>query len=230
MNRSLFELIARNKSMRTVLTVAATLLLGALGSGLWELFLKDVFLGIGNRTLTLISSLWSGYLDSLYRNVGRLHSDLLLIPIFSFFAAAGIVGPLYLTFDLWQRVTSLEKRQATGDRAAVRDQETLSDCITRARRKVIRLLSPLTLSASSMFLVMTWQTLYAREASNWSERSIEIVSPHIPLEDRVRLRSDLRAINNAKSFFSLRRVLLAHANRAAIELPKFDPIGTPSGD
>lgn len=179
MNKPLIEFIARNKSVRTVLTVVATLLLGALGSGLWELFLKEVFLGIGNWTLTLISSLWSGYLDGLYRNVGKIHSDLLLIPIFSFFAAAGIVGPLYLTLHLWREVTSLENRQATGRRAAMRDPEELSDGISRIRRKILRLLFPLTLSASFMFLLMTWQTLYTREASNWSERSIEIVSPYV---------------------------------------------------
>lgn len=225
MNQPIFEFIARNKNVRTVLTLVATLLLGALGSGLWELFLRNIFLGIGNWTLTLISSLWVGYLDDLYSSVGKLHTDVLLNPIFSFFAATGILGPLFLTLYFWREVSSLEQRQSNVGRAKAGSSEAVSEGISRIRRKILRVLLPVALSTSFMFLLMTWQSLYTREASNWSERSIEIVSPYIALDDRVRLRSDLRLVTNAKSFFALRNVLLAHAKRAAIELPKFDPVG-----
>ena len=66
MDKSFLDLLRRNGFVRSVLAVAAVLVLGALGSGLWELLLKDLFLGLGNVTLSLISLLWGGYVDLLH--------------------------------------------------------------------------------------------------------------------------------------------------------------------
>ncbi|WP_210545417.1 hypothetical protein [Rhodoferax sp. PAMC 29310] len=223
------DILKGSKAGRTARTVVTTLFLGALGSGLWEFFLKDAFLAVGNMTLTLISSLWGGYVDYLYRDIGKLHTDLLQVPLFSLIEIIFIAGPLYLTFTLWRDVGTLEKNQSGAKPTAVESLETISQGIGRIRRKILRQLLPFTLSASFIFLLTTWQILYTRETSNWSERAIEIISPYISMDDRVRLRSDLRSITNEKSFLLLRTKLLGHAKRAAVDLPKFTPIGIQGG-
>lgn len=229
MNQTFIEYIKGNRVVRGILTLVATLFLGALGSGLWELILKDIFLGIGNQTLTLLSSLWSGYLDTLYQNVGKLQSDVLLIPIFSFFVGAGVLGPLYATQYLWRELASLERKASNSDRPDPTNILSIEQSIARVRRKIIRILLPLALVASAIFLVMTWQTLYTREASNWAERSIEIVAPHLKDDEHARLRASLRLISTAKEFSALRLALLSHAKEAGIELPEFKAVGVQGG-
>lgn len=225
MDKSFLDLLRRNGFARSVLAVTATLVLGALGSGLWELLLKDLFIGLGNITLSLISLLWGGYVDLLHQNIGKLENDLLVVPIYALVVAAVVVTPWVLIRYLMRELSKLEARLQKREEDESRNDPPISERIGRLRKKVLRVLVPLAALATMMFLILTWQLLYTRAAGGWAARSIEIIAPYVTLDERTRLISELRRVESAKQFFALRQALNEHAGRAGIKLPKFTPIG-----
>ena len=225
MNSSLLDLLRRNGLFRSVLAVAATLILGALGSGLWELLLKDLFVGLGNITLSLIGWLWSGYIDVLHKNIGEMDGDLLALPVFAFTIVTVVGMPWFLIWKLMHMVAKIESRIQNKDIDHSDDDLPISEHLLRIRRKIFRLLFPLAALTTALFLILNWQLLYTRDAGSWTLRSIEIIAPYITIEERTRLISELRQVESAKQFFALHQTLVGHANLANIKLPKFTPLG-----
>jgi hypothetical protein len=82
MKSKTLEFIRNNRSAQAAVWVLGTIFLGALGSGLWELALRDIFTGLGNLTLRFISTIWGGYVDLLHKKVGKLSTDILSLPTF----------------------------------------------------------------------------------------------------------------------------------------------------
>ena len=229
MDQSLLNLLRRNGLFRSVLAVAATLILGALGSGLWELLLKDLFIGLGNITLSSIALLWGGYVDILHKNIGRMDSDLLTLSVYVIVVILIVFAPWLLIQKLMSMVSKLETLLQNTEAEQSGNDLPLPDLIGRIRKKIFRLLVPMAAFATAMFLIVNWQILYTREAGKWAERSIEILAPYTTVEERIRLISSLRQVESAKQFFALRHTLNAHANRAGIQLPKFTPLGEKVG-
>ena len=59
--------------IKIILAAIATILLGALGSGVWEKILSPFLSYIGNVITTTASSLSSTYSDSIYRAASNIH-------------------------------------------------------------------------------------------------------------------------------------------------------------
>ncbi len=177
MNSSLLDLLRRNGLFRSVLAVAATLILGALGSGLWELLLKDLFVGLGNITLSLIGWLWSGYIDVLHKNIGEMDGDLLALPVFAFTIVTVVGMPWFLIWKLMHMVAKIESRIQNKDIDHSDDDFPVSEHLLRIRKKIFRLLFPLAALTTALFLILNWQLLYTRDAGSWTLRSIEIIAP-----------------------------------------------------
>lgn len=228
MNSTVYAQILSNRAVQVIATVIATILLGALGSGLWELFLRDIILGLGNFTLSLISSVWGGYVDLLHRDVGKLRSDLLVTPLFAFFLVILIFGPWFYVKKLLSRVSYLRKELTiTGDEAS-QSLEQITCMVDTIRRKIFRILIPIIFCSSVMYAILGWQLTYTRNAGTWAERSIEILLPYVTPQEHNKLRSDLRMVETAEQFYALEKQLQAQARKASIRLPSFTIIKKPN--
>jgi len=225
MDQSLLNWLRRSGLIRSVLAVAATLLLGALGSGLWELLLKDLFIGLGNFTLSILTTVWSGYVDILHKDIGKMDSDLLTVPVYATVITIFFGMPWFLIYVLMRMLSKYEQRFRNPDLNQAEDDLPVPELIRRVRKKIHRLLVPLATLVTVMLLIVNWQILYSREAGNWALRSIDILAPYTTAEEHVRLVSALRQVESAEQFFSLRQRLAEHANSANIRLPKFTPLG-----
>src|SRR5712691_9111175 len=104
------ELIRSNRMVRVAAAIMGTLLLGALGSGLWELVLRDVLAWAGNITLSLISAVWGGYVDALHRDIGKLYQDSLTWLLFALAVIFLIGAPWLLLAKVFQRTEKLRER------------------------------------------------------------------------------------------------------------------------
>ena len=60
--------------------VLVVLILGAIGSGLWELIFRGIILQAAELFATGISFVWHGYFDFLYSDVGAQRTDLASLP------------------------------------------------------------------------------------------------------------------------------------------------------
>lgn len=225
MNSNNYDHIKSNRVVRVVGAILGTLILGALGSGLWELLVRDVIVGLGNITLSLISSVWGGYVDLLHRDIGKLRSDLLVAPIFIVFMLVLIAGPLFYVLLFLRRNSRLIKDASEdGDDHQPMTREQFLERMKAIRRTIFRQMFPMTIVIAFLYSVLFWQIAYTRNAGVWAERSIEILLPHVSTQEHDKLRSDLRAVEGAQQFYSLEGRLRELAKTASITLPPFTVI------
>jgi len=73
---------------------------------------------------------------------------------------------------------------------------------------------------SSLF----YEIYQKKSAVVWIERSIEILTPSVGEQERLRFRAMYRSIDSAKQFFELESSLRDAANKHNIQLPSFSSI------
>jgi len=226
MAQSTLTLIRNNRTAQLAVGVLGTLLLGALGSGLWEFLLRDVFISLGNVTLTFISSIWGGYVDLLHRDIGKLRQDSLTVPMFAIAMVLLMFGPWAMIARLLEKTSRLRKRlldEENDDEEITAEQ--LAETLIAIRRKVLWRLAPLVAVMTVFYAVIAWQIAYTRNAANWAERSIEILRPYVTQQEYVSFRSDLRSIEDADSFYRLEKRVQTTAGKLSVKLPAFTVIG-----
>lgn len=214
----------KNRIAKIALGLFATIFVGALGSGLWELVLRDLFFTTGYKTLSLISSFWGGYVDHLHKEVGKLRVDSLVIPSFAAVVAFLILGPWALIHYFFYSTSRLQKRLTRSDQENSPTPEALLNRIGRLRKLVLIGFIPLSIITTTIYTVTVWQIIYTRNAANWAERSIEILRPQISQSEFNQLRADLRAIETADQFYALERQLHLVSKKKSVRLPAFEPI------
>ena len=156
MDQSLLNWLRLSGLSRSVLAVSATLLLGALGSGLWELLLKDLFIGLGNFTLSILTTVWSGYVDILHKDIGKMDSDLLTVPVYAAVIVFLFGMPWFLIYGLMRKLSKYEQRFRNPSLNQAEDDLPVPELISRVRKKIHRLLVPLATLATVMLLILNW--------------------------------------------------------------------------
>lgn len=229
MKLNIFMEMRQNKFFKGAVYVAITIFLGAVGSGFWEMFLRDALIYFVNASLSAIVLIWSGYVEILHKNIGRSSDGMLVGPIFLATNFVVFATPWFLLSYLKKKIKRFDDRiqRAKGgvDSTSISHEVFVSNI-----KKQIRIIIPILAVTTMSALITGGQTLYAREAGLWATHSIEIISPYISAEMRVRLISDFRQIQSAKSFYDIRRELLSHANAAGVNLPKFSALGESAAD
>ncbi len=67
--------------LRAIVALVGTVFLGAVGSGLWDLFLRNLFLTTFTRIASGIGKLSSSYLDGLHDHIGQAQqTELMALP------------------------------------------------------------------------------------------------------------------------------------------------------
>jgi hypothetical protein len=81
----------------------------------------------------------------------------------------------------------------------------------------------------AIFSTIIWsedmfKMIHCTKAAMFIERSIEIVSPYISNQERLKLRAEFRAIEKADAFYRLEDKLRSIAIEQTIKLPEFESI------
>jgi hypothetical protein len=216
-----------------VLGLAGTLLLGALGSGLWEIALRDPVIWSGTKLLGMVAFVWSGYLDTLYSYVGSAYTDYLTTLPFVLSVVVLTCGPVFASWTLYGQYRSVERqwkglRDHLDGKENDRSPPSPSEIERRGkqiRSLLFRLLFPITAIATAMALFLGIQSMYVRRVVNWLDRSIEIVAPQLAPVEILRLRSEFRSISDARTFFAFETKVKTIAASNHIALPIFEPVG-----
>ena len=224
MKSKTLEFIRNNRSAQATVWVLGTIFLGALGSGLLEIALRDIFTGLRNLTLMLISTFWGGYVDLLHKSVGKLNTDLLSLPTFAMVTGLVLFGPWFLIIHLLKRISRLKNHLTKKADEEVPTPEELLNEINSMRKRVFQLLIPLMVFTTLFYAISFWQLGYTRNAGNWAEQSIEILRPYMSEGEYVKFRSDLRAVSTADQFYKLETKLREAARKSSTELPEFTVI------
>lgn len=207
------RLVLIAKGARAVLGFIGLLVVGALGNGVWEWFLRDVVLWVANSSLRAVSLVWSGYVDALHRGIGStLSTDLL-------------VSALAMTFWLllpWSAVAVAHYVHQVEKGNPYPRPPRLFGHQGLGRARWLTVVAILFVGVAFMAIV---QSDYRRRAAIWAERSIEIVAPNITERERLQLRAELRAVGSGLEFYRLYDHLRSLQPAAGLRLPPFEPIG-----
>lgn len=210
--------VKNNKSfLKSITSLLGLLLIGAIGSGLWEIFLKDLLYNIGNIFVDGISFFYSDYVNSLYENVGKDGSVFAILP--GLVLITLIIGfpLLVLTFLIFIYRKTIKK----GDEINIEVKTPkLISYILKSRKALIAIAILM-----SIYNSITYTNLFIREvttlrARNYIERTSEIIRPNMTEEEFLKLRSKYRQIDNKEKFENTLSQIISYAERDSIVLPE----------
>lgn len=213
------EQVKKSNWYRWPFAFMGTVFVGAIGSGLWEIFLRDAV----NLSFTSLASgfgaIFSSYLDSLHENIGKAYqNEMTVLPFIlcvAIIVVINLIGLIYLI-----KVRSI--------RARPKARETTFRAAPSFRDKrfwlMVVMMTVNVVTYSSMALTAN----YRIKAIVWTERSIEILHPHLSDAEFLTMRAEYRSVDGAAAFYSLHERLLKMASQAKVKLPEFAMIGSPS--
>lgn len=201
----------KSQKLKNLLTV---ILIGAIGSGLWEIFLKDLVFKLGNFFVNVASLIHSGYIDNLYKDVGKNYSYLEIMPsvflttLFVFLPAFAII-----------RTRRFFQKDEVEEKGNTRFSKFLAYIYQSKRRAYIFILIA-TIPLSIMYTDMLLRQVSSLSASKHVERILEIVKPYINEQKFDLLRSSFRLVNNKEKLETLITEINMIAKNNNIELPQ----------
>jgi len=216
-------LINKIFSWRSLKYIFATIFLGAIGSGLWDLFLSELLYECASLSAHIFASIFSSYVEILHEDIGKglneKYSFFLVVLLFSMIIISVIFILIFLTAS-YRYLKNYLLGSATNKHVAKVDKQTR---LKRFKKRIIiyfLLYMPLIIIYSTMI----FDIVYEHKAIVFIERSLEIVAPYITNNELLLLRSKYRSISSAKEFYELEDELRSISAKKYINLPEFSSI------
>jgi hypothetical protein len=197
-----------NKFLKIILGIIATIILGAIGSGLWERMLGPLLDWITHATVGMYASLVSSYSDSIYEKAANgFHEEnsLVLFTIFISFL------PMSYYFLLKKHPTEKnDKSEPIG--------------IFIRSRKGYWLILALTITVTLGTSFTSLKLRHINETITFSLTSIEIIRPHISEQKYLELRSRYYSMRTTKEFRAIYSEIVSVAKEHSQRLPDYSPL------
>lgn len=183
-------------------SILAAVILGAIGSGVWEKMLSPALSRLLDGTSALIASLSSSYEDSIYQRAARDTTDLYSIKIACLIILSiGIALVISIALRALARTTMQERTQT----------------------RIKFMLGAQGLSGGLALVVVAFISMAkvdtASRIKESSLRSLEILRPALGEANYVQMRSQYYSIENKGDFDAFRRQLLEAANKSSKKVP-----------
>ena len=203
-------------------TLFGVIIIGAIGSGLWDLFLKSLIFDISNLFVKTATLIYSGYVDYLYDSVGTNGEGILLIP-----ALVLILMIINLPLFLYFRMESFFRRREFNNKNEIKESyfSVFINKLILNKRRTYFFVFIITIPISIMYtnlLIKHISTLNARKSI---ERNIEIIRPNISEIEYLLIRSKYRQIDNKEKLINTIERINKIASDNKIELPQVDYLG-----
>lgn len=187
--------------------IAATIILGAVGSGLWERVLAPGLDWSFRTSVDLVSSLSLNYKNGIYRSAAQgFHEDYSL----------RVFAIVSLMLSLAAMVSTL-----------VRDEHMRRVVLflVRGRKEWLHRAA---LVGSLAFSLVVFYSIGHQEAVNrtvtYSIRSMDILRPHVGEQEYFAMLAEFYQIKSAKQFQHFHDSIIREARAAAVTLPEFEPL------
>ncbi len=203
------------KYLKIIAGVIVTIFLGAIGSGVWEKFLSPFLESISRKSIELVSSIYTGYLDSIYKSsaydVPNVYQQkvaaLLLIIVGVYWVVA-----MLREYNLWKILSH-------------RLEENTAPITSKMYRKFFRLYFlglGLLLLTLGMFLIS--KADYIQKTIKYSYQSMDILHPYIGNQKYLYLKSEYHQVTTAEDFLRFNEKIISYAKLNGAKLPEFDAI------
>lgn len=231
----------RKRVFASIAALVGLVILGAVGSGVWEMLLRDLVLWVGYELMELVATIFSGYLEFLHHDIGQVRSnDLVLLPFVGWLTVMTI-GPIFgvlLTLAEIKRVKSkLRDMKNDLERESAIELEDLATRRSNLEAQVSRLYNWVKWLGTGFCIIAIFfathnflRALYVESARDFVERSIVVLTPHLKSQDVSNLWAQYRNIQDADSFYRLEERLRSYGKELGVQLPsQFESIKAKDG-
>lgn len=193
--------------------VLVTVLLGAIGSGLWNYAGEPLLKWISATYISAAQKLNSGYYDYLHSEIGKGTNSQVELLTATLSMAIFILLILLSTLIMRFQFLSTEAK-------------TISSSERNSAIKVIDLLFYIGILAAIIFFFGIVSTVikqtYRTDAVIFIERSLDIIAPKIDQQKNIAMRAQYRSIESANDFYVLHDELITLGKENSLKLPEFD--------
>ena len=191
-----------NKYTKWFIGIIGTILLGAIGSGVWDWILSGFFSWLGVSLLSIASGISQAYLDLLYKDVwrGAEYSYLKEIHVLTF--VIYLMMPVILFFS-----RSARKTKKTNEPKKLPNLYVL-----------VVLVSALAITLT----IKVWETSFSVRTASVLTANINIVKPYIINEDAMKLESMLYRVKDQKSAVKLKNSIEKVADEHGADIHSMD--------
>lgn len=196
--------------------VLVVLILGAIGSGLWELIFRGIILRAAELFATGISFVWRGYFDFLYSDVGAQRTDLASLP-----------GILILVLVVLLPYIYYRRFNSEIDELQHHDETTYSLSSEQAQRekeKIKYYLIPLAI-LSFVYMGTLVKVINNKFAVDDMTRWLDISRPYLEERQYFLLISEFRRVESRSDYQNLADNLRKLMKDSEIELPQLRAFG-----
>jgi hypothetical protein len=190
------------KNIKIIAGILITILLGAIGSGIWERFLSPMVDATYRGTVSLISSVYTGYLDSIYVSAARELPDVYQRKI-AFLII--IIVASYLIF------------------VSIKHGNWKSPFLNSLGIAASKILPLQGLLLGVVMLAMSYFGLakasYSQDIKSYSFHSMEILRPYIGESDYLTLKSEYYRIENSSEFQLFNEKIVDKSKEFKVKLP-----------
>jgi hypothetical protein len=210
---------SRGTRSRVIQGAAVTILLGAIGSGVWQFGLAPVFDRLLNVVANVLGDLLRVYRERLYSELGAGGQHTFGREVYTFLmsllVSLQVIGILALI---------LIRGRMIGRPAMDKVYRFVPNYLLRSNGAFRVFISVGVLSTLALSL-QVFERTYRVQTVTWIERSIEIIHPSLSEPAFLHIRSEYRSVSNAGDFYKLFNHIQQLAASQGIVLPEFDPIG-----
>jgi len=211
-------------ALKRIKSIGSIVLIGAIGSGLWDIFLKDLLFNVANLFVRFTSSIFSGYVDNLYSNVGSGGNTLVILPALIFIILS-ILSPIiiYWVFSyLFQRMDVIDKTLEHEGNSLF---DRFASYIIGNRIKGMGVLLLPAVLISGVYVHILISEISQILAVQCIERNLEIVRPYTTEDEFNKLWSDYRLIDGKVKLETLLDRTYEIAINNQIDLPEIQLLG-----
>lgn len=206
---------------KVVLGVVVTVILGAVGSGLWEVVFSPAMSWVGRQILTLATLGLDSARDDIYREAAKGHHEKASFYIYLFVAFVLFLMPLVPLPFLLREKKELDRVEQERSLEILQERiDFLNRKMNRLRKVAIGLLLFGSLD-SSMLLVRASMGAYVNSVITDFNQNVMIVAPFISIEEERKIRSDFARMQNKQDYLKVTEALHRVAQTNRLDLPKF---------
>jgi ABC-type Na+ efflux pump permease subunit len=197
------------KFLKIISTILATIILGAIGSGVWEKILSPLLNTISNNINKILSKLINGYSDGLYFQAAKIlteHADTELYSMNIIVILLGILVYIFLEAKIFLKWTKIE---------SFKDLSDLINEITSFKIIIV--------AAGFMFglYMLQIQKNSVNNIFNHANSNMEIIRPYIGEQKYLELRSDYIQIKNKAAFDQFENKLFKYTDGKSLNIKKY---------
>lgn len=218
-----------------------TIILGAIGSGIWELFLSHLADNLISYLLRFLNNFSDNFKNEIYSDVGKGSTYILgtfAMTFHSLFWLLTILLPIILLISLQLLFSTIKKiiYPKRIDKTVIKfdsmaiffdklfgEKVFIDDRIKNLKRtKFITffIMIPLCIWLFKFFLTKNIKDAYSWDVVVYIESSIDILSPFLDDKELMVIKADFRRIKDYNSFSTFNDKLEEFANKNGLELPE----------